>query len=84
MNYIIGKVTHIIFRNEISGYTVGVLKIKETDLSVTNTTLNFVGSFPQIKEKETHKFIGDYNNHTKYGKQFVVETTENILPTQKD
>ena len=84
MNYIIGKVTHIIFRNEISGYTVGVLKIKETDLSVTNTTLNFVGSFPQIKEKETHKFIGEYNNHTKYGKQFVVETTENILPTQKD
>lgn len=68
----------------MSGYTVGVLKIKETDLSVANTTLNFVGSFPQIKEKETYKFIGEYNNHTKYGKQFTVESTENILPTQKD
>ncbi len=68
----------------MSGYTVGVLKIKETDLSMSNTTLNFVGSFPQIKEKETYKFIGEYNNHTKYGKQFVVESTENVLPTQKD
>lgn len=68
----------------MSGYTVGVLKIKETDLSVANTTLNFVGSFPQIKEKETYKFIGEYNNHTKYGKQFAVESTENALPTQKD
>ena len=68
----------------MSGYTVGVLKIKETDLSMSNTTLNFVGSFPQIKEKETYKFIGEYNNHTKYGKQFAVESTENVLPTQKD
>ena len=84
MNYVIGKVTHIIFRNEMSGYTVGVLKIKETDLTTNNTTLNFVGSFPQIKEKEIYKFNGEYNVHTKYGKQLVVETTESVIPTKKD
>lgn len=68
----------------MSGYTVGVLKIKETDLTTNNTTLNFVGSFPQIKEKEIYKFNGEYNVHTKYGKQLVVETTESVIPTKKD
>lgn len=84
MNYIIGKVTHIIFRNEMSGYTVGVLKINETDLKTNNTTINFVGNFPQIKEKETYKFKGEYNVHTKYGKQFITSSSEKFIPTKKD
>lgn len=84
MNYIIGTYTRCIFSNEINGYTVGNIKIKETDLENSPNTILFVGTFPELKLMANYKMEGEVTRHPKYGKQFVVSNYELLLPTKKD
>lgn len=84
MNYIKGKITHIIYHNEINGYTVGLIKIKETDIETTKNTYSFVGSFSNINEKNLYHIKGEVVVHDKYGKQFLTESYEVIKPEKKD
>ena len=54
--YIKGLVSNIIYNNESNGYTVGLIKIKETNgkdelSNHIKSTISFVGTFHEIKEK---------------------------------
>jgi len=86
MNYIKGKYTNEIFNNNTNGYTVGVLKITETDIKElkNKNSVYFVGTFINLKLKNNYKMNGELNFHKKYGLQFQVETYENVIPEKKD
>ena len=61
-----GKISHIVFRSEESGYTV---------FSVENEgeEWTFVGSFSHIVVSERIKAKGRWKEHSIYGRQFLVE-----------
>ena len=51
-NYISGLVYKEIFRNEINGYTVALLKIKDKNIDFDNDIINITGIFPKLNEKK--------------------------------
>ena len=51
MDYIKGTFFKRIFYNEDNGYTVGLLKIKESSYDEVNKTMYFVGTFNDLKVK---------------------------------
>ena len=84
MNYIKGTYIKEVYSNPDNGYIVGVLKIKETDLDITNNNIYFTGSFYNLRIKSNYTFEGEYTNHPKYGNQFHVISYELLLPTKEE
>jgi len=86
MSYIKGKYTTEIFSNSTNGYTVGVIKILETDISElkNKNSTYFVGTFADLKLKSNYEMHGELIVHKKYGVQFEVETYEQLIPEKKD
>ena len=50
MSYIKGTISKIIYRNNSNGYTVGLIKIKESDEEVGKIE-TFTGVLPEFNEK---------------------------------
>lgn len=86
MSYIKGKYTTEIFANNTNGYTVGVLKILDTDVVElkNKSSVYFVGTFIDLKLKNNYEMQGELILHKKYGLQFQVESYENVIPEKKD
>ena len=86
MGYIKGKYVTEIFVNSTNGYTVGVLKLTDTDVVElkNKASVYFVGTFIDLKLKNNYEMQGELILHKKYGLQFQVELCENIIPEKKD
>jgi len=86
MGYIKGKYVTEIFTNNTNGYTVGVLKLTDTDVVELKNKANvyFVGTFIDLKLKNNYEMQGELIFHKKYGLQFQVEICENVIPEKKD
>ncbi len=69
MNTFEGNVVEIIFRNEDNGYTVGVLKTAEEEIT-------FVGTFIALEEGESIILHGLPKLHPLYGQQIEVMSFE--------
>ena len=70
-----GCVDSIVFRNEENGYTVFELATKES-----TELLTCVGSFSYITEGEYYRLTCGESNHSVYGKQFKVLSSQIIEP----
>lgn len=79
MEYIKGNFKKYIFRSD-TGYTVGLLHVKESNIKIDTNTITFTGFFPDLNELDLYKFEGSFVVHNKYGKQFNVTNYEIILP----
>lgn len=84
MGYIKGIYSSTIFNNEDNGYTVGLLKVLETDIEFVGKNITFVGNFFDLKLKSTYLMHGEITTHNKYGEQFLVSDYELVLPTKED
>ena len=85
MAYIKGIFIQDIYSNSSNGYTVGLLRVKESDIDEEiNKVVTFTGTFNELKYKTTYKMEGNFVEHTKYGHQFLVESYELILPTEEE
>ena len=85
MSEIKGKLSKIIFHNNQNGYTVGLLKVKESDIDdLVNKTVTFTGSLPDLNEIDTYVMTGSLTNHEKYGSQFQVKSINRIMPQETD
>ena len=85
MSEIKGKLSKIIFHNNQNGYTVGLLKVKESDIDdLFNKTVTFTGSLPDLNEIDTYIMTGNLTNHEKYGSQFQVKSINRIMPQETD
>lgn len=83
MSYIKGTISKIIYRNNSNGYTVGLIKIKESDEEVGKIE-TFTGVLPEFNEKTIYQLNGTFATHNKYGYQFQVDSFEIVLPEKKD
>lgn len=83
MSYIKGTISKIIYRNNSNGYTVGLIKIKESDEEVGKIE-TFTGVLPEFNEKTIYQLNGTFTTHNKYGYQFQVDSFEIVLPEKKD
>lgn len=82
MAYIKGMFIQDIYTNSSNGYTVGLMRVKESDDDDNvNKVITFTGVFDELKYKTNYKFEGHFTEHQKYGRQFQVESYELILPT---
>ena len=85
MAYIKGIFIQDIYSNPSNGYTVGLLRIKESDIpEEVNKVVTFTGTFNELKYKQTYKMEGNFVEHNKYGHQFLVESYELVLPTEEE
>ena len=84
MSYIKGSYIKEIYGNKDNGYIVGVLKLKETDLSIDSNSVYFTGSFYNLRIKSNYIMNGEFVNHPKYGNQFQVSSYELALPTKEE
>lgn len=86
MSYIKGIYTRELFHNADNGYTVGVLKLKDTDIEElqAENNISFVGTFYDIRYKTNYKMEGELVKHPKYGSQFSCSSYEVVLPTKRD
>ena len=85
MAYIKGIFIQDIYSNSTNGYTVGLLRVKESDiLEEVNKVVTFTGKFNELKYKTTYKMEGNFVEHNKYGHQFLVESYELVLPTEEE
>lgn len=79
---LIGTIEKVIFHNADNGYSVLEIKPKgaKSDLDERITA---VGSLPDVRVDDEYRFEGEWKSHRKYGKQFVVETCELLLPVTR-
>ena len=85
MAYIKGIFIQDIYTNTTNGYTVGLLRIKESDVhEEVNKVVTFTGTFNELKYKTTYKMEGNFVEHHKYGHQFLVDSYEIVLPTEEE
>ncbi len=85
MAYIKGTFIQNIFNNSQNGYTVGLIRIKESDnIEYINKVMTFTGIFDELKYKTTYKMEGNFIEHNKYGMQFEVTNYELVLPTKEE
>lgn len=75
MNEFIGKIVRVLYRNE--DFLIAKL---QTD----NEELTIKGSIYGVNKGEEVKVRGTWENHTQFGKQFVVEFWERPIPQTKD
>lgn len=85
MNYVIGTVKKIIFSSK-DGFTVGLLKIKDTndDELYGENNITFTGLFHELNIDEDYKIYGESIINPKYGFQFKASSYEKIMPEDKD
>jgi exodeoxyribonuclease V alpha subunit len=85
--YIKGNYKKTIYSNE-SGYTIGLFKIKETnieDLKIyINKTITFTGYFYDLNIDDIYCFYGTLIDHPKYGIQFNTVSYERLTPDDED
>lgn len=85
MAYIKGIFIQDIYTSNTNGYTVGLMRVKESDdTDVINKVVTFTGTFDELKYKTIYKMEGEFTIHNKYGRQFVVSSYEMILPTEEE
>ncbi len=87
MEYIKGKYKTSIFKNDSSGYQVGLFKVKEssTELEdINGKTLTFTGYFRELNTEDTYIMYGKYVFHDRYGYQFQVSEYERCEPDTSD
>ena len=85
MDYIQGIYIQEIFANSDNGYTVGLVRVKESNNSeYNNRVVTITGVFPSLNVKTNYKFMGEFSLHPKYGKQFNVNSYEIVVPTDRE
>lgn len=83
MAYIKGNFKKYIFRSN-AGYTVGLFRVKESNIEISNNVVTFTGYFPELNDLDLYMFEGDFVVHEKYGKQFNVSSYQVVLPDDSD
>ena len=85
MAYIKGIFIQDIFSNPSNGYMVGLIRVKESDITdKVNKVVTFTGIFDELKYKMVYKMEGEFVNHNKYGSQFQVSNYELVIPTDEE
>ena len=85
--FIKGSVKRIIFSSN-DGFTVGLIKIKDTDeqdlIDYKNKLFTFTGLFAELNIDDSYIFYGEIVDNPKYGLQYKVNRYDKVMPEDKD
>ena len=85
--FIKGTVKRIIFSSN-DGFTVGLIKIKDTDeqdlIDYKNKIFTFTGLFAELNIDDSYIFYGEVVDNPKYGLQYKVNRYDKVMPEDKD
>ena len=85
--FIKGSVKRIIFSSN-DGFTVGLIKIKDTNeqdlIDYSNKLFTFTGLFAELNIDDSYIFYGEVVDNPKYGLQYKVDRYDKIMPEDKD
>ncbi len=70
----VGKITDIIFYNDINGYTIATMETEEEIFTI-------VGTLPRCHVGGNYELKGTFIVHPKFGEQFSFTYGEEVLPT---
>lgn len=73
MQEIQGFVDTIVYQNDENGYAIARIKDR-------NETITIVGYIPYLSEGQSLRLSGDWTVHPTFGKQFKVQSWEELLP----
>ena len=68
-----GKFHNVLFRNDENSYNVRKFKLAEEEKTITVT-----GYFPDLPKDVFFRLYGNYQEHPRYGMQFVLESFERV------
>ncbi len=86
-DYVVGKITKIIYENNTNSYKVGVFRVKDSSENLEEYighSISFVGNFNNLSNEVYYKFYGSIVDHPKYGEQFSVISYEISNPTDNE
>lgn len=75
-----GRITHIVYHNENTFYTV----IKFLLLEQSEKTITVTGLFTTVEKDVIYHITGNYIEHPKYGMQFQISSYSRAMPQEKD
>ncbi len=78
--YIIGSHIKTIFYNSNNNFTVGLIKILETDFECSEKQIIWTGFALPINNQTEYKLIGQLTTHPKYGLQFSATELQKLTP----
>lgn len=77
---IVGKISHIIYKDEKTRYTVARFRLYELNEKLITIT----GYFPQFQDDCLLNLTGTYLDHPRFGMQFQVQHYHRVLPSDID
>ena len=87
-NYIVGKISKIIFESNSGPYKVGLFMVRESyddDMDeYVDKIIGFTGNFAEINSDVDYILYGKMVNHPKYGYQYNVDSYEIKPPSDLD
>ena len=75
-----GRITHIVYHNEDTFYTV----LKFLLLEQSEKTITVTGLFTSVEKDVLYHLSGTYVEHPKYGMQFQITSYKRAYPQEKD
>ncbi|MCA0969983.1 ATP-dependent RecD-like DNA helicase [Halobacillus litoralis] len=82
--YVKGELSRMIFHNESEHFSIALIHVKETNEDFKEKKLVIKGHFSPLEEGETYIFYGAFQQHKKFGEQYVVEMYNRVLPETKE
>lgn len=79
--YFVGHVEAIFFQNPSNFFKVLLVKVSDTNTDFKEKEVVVTGSFGQIQEEESYRFVGHLVDHPRYGRQFQAESYQQNRPT---
>lgn len=75
-----GRITRVVFSNPENGYTV--LRFRPEGAGIFDE-VTAVGYFANLRTDDEYRLAGEWKEHPKFGRQFVVAEHELILPSSR-
>lgn len=81
-----GRLLKEIYRNEMNGYNISVIRLKGSDDEelLKSKTIHVVGVIESLNDRLNYIFEGEIDNNPKYGKQFRVDSYKVDVPTKEE
>ncbi|MFC0299838.1 ATP-dependent RecD-like DNA helicase [Virgibacillus soli] len=82
--YMKGEPLYTIFFNETEHFSIVKIRITETNTDFKEKEIVVKGYFSKLQEGTAYVFYGQFENHTKFGRQFHVHAYKTFIPDTKE
>ncbi|MCQ9210620.1 SF1B family DNA helicase RecD2 [Granulicatella seriolae] len=82
-NFIVGQIKTFFYENPTNFYKVCLIDVEESNLTLEKNVIVVTGTFGQLHEDVSYRFLGQLVSHPKYGQQFSASSYQQAQPTGK-